>query len=63
MVRGYFTASDVNALQFLDESTTAIMYVNILRRNLHTNVKKLGIRNSFKLYDDNVLNTFSCFNL
>ncbi len=29
------------------------MYINILRENLHTSAEKMGIRRTFKFYQDN----------
>lgn len=53
MVWGCFAASGVGSLEFIDGNMTADSYIDILRRNLHSSAEKLGVRSTFKFYQDN----------
>lgn len=53
MVWGCFGASGVGSLVFIEGTMTADSYIDILREHLHASAEKLGIRRTFKFYQDN----------
>lgn len=53
MVWGCFSKKGVGQLAFIDGNMDANMYIDILRENLHRSAEKLGIRRTFKFYQDN----------
>ncbi len=53
MVWGCFAASGVGSLVFIDGIMNADMYIEILKKNLHSSAEKLGIRRTFHFYQDN----------
>ncbi len=53
LVRGCMAASGGGNLVFIDGHMTAMMYVNILRANLKTSARKLGLEDCFHFQQDN----------
>ena len=53
MVWECFAASGVGNLEFIDGTMRADSYIGILKHNLHSSAEKLGIRSTFKFYQDN----------
>lgn len=53
MVWGCMSASGVGELVFIEGMMTKEVYLDILRENLHRSAEKLGIRGTFKFYQDN----------
>ncbi|GBM05993.1 Transposable element Tc1 transposase [Araneus ventricosus] len=53
MVWGCFAASGMGNLVFIENNMDQCKYMNILKENLKISAQKLGIQNTFKLYDDN----------
>ncbi len=50
---GSMTASGVGNPVFIDEHITAMVYFNILRANLKTSARKLGLEDRFHFQQDN----------
>lgn len=53
MVWGCMSAAGVGELVFIDGNMNKEQYLQILKQNLHKSAEKLGIRNTFKFYQDN----------
>jgi transposase len=53
MVWGCFAASGIGSLVFIDGIMNSDVYIDILREHLHSSAEKLGIRKTFKFYQDN----------
>ncbi|GBL75713.1 Transposable element Tc1 transposase [Araneus ventricosus] len=53
MVWGCFAASGMGNLVFIENYMDQYKYINILKENLKISAPKLGIQNTFKLYQDN----------
>ncbi|GBM43466.1 Transposable element Tc1 transposase [Araneus ventricosus] len=53
MVWGCFAASGMGNLVFIENNMDQYKYTNILKENLKISAQKLGIQNTFKLYQDN----------
>lgn len=52
-VWGCFSASGVGALVFITGNMDTDMYLDILKKNLHSSAEKLGLRKTFHFYQDN----------
>lgn len=47
MVWGCMKAGDMEPLEFIDDIMDRVMYINILKRNLHSSARKLGIGQNY----------------
>ena len=57
MVWGCMAAGGVGELVFIDRKMDQHVYLNIMRNNLIQSAESLGIKDSFKYYQDNDINT------
>ncbi|KAK7576331.1 hypothetical protein V9T40_001250 [Parthenolecanium corni] len=53
LVWGCMAAKGVGNLEFIEGNMTAQMYIDILRTNLKSSARKLGLQNSFRFQQDN----------
>ncbi|GBL80384.1 Transposable element Tc1 transposase [Araneus ventricosus] len=53
MVWEFFAASGMGNLIFIENNMDQYKYINILKENLKISAQKLGIQNTFRLYQDN----------
>ncbi|GBL98949.1 hypothetical protein AVEN_227473-1 [Araneus ventricosus] len=53
MIWECFAASGMGNLVFIENNMDQYKYINILKENLKISAQKLGIQNTFKLYQDN----------
>lgn len=53
MVWGCMSSAGVGELRYIEETMTKEVYLDILKDSLHQSAEKLGIRGSFKFYQDN----------